>query len=185
MSALQILPTRLSGLVLVEPRLFGDERGFFLETFSRERYAAVGIDVDFVQDNHSRSGRGALRGLHFQTDPGQPKLVRCARGSVYDVVVDVRRSSPTFGEWEAFELDDRSHRQLFIPVGFAHGLCATSEIADFVYKVGSYFDAATEAGIAWDDPELGIPWPLADPVVSERDRSNPRLSEIADALPGW
>ena len=182
---LDILPTRLLGLILIQPRVFGDARGFFLESFNLERYAEVGIDGDFVQDNHSRSGYGTLRGLHFQVHPGQPKLVRCARGSVYDVVVDVRRSSPTFGEWEAFELDDSLHHQLYIPVGFAHGLCATSDAVDFVYKVGSYYNPAEETGIAWNDPDLGIPWPVDNPVLSERDRTNPPLAEITSSLPDW
>jgi dTDP-4-dehydrorhamnose 3,5-epimerase len=136
-----------------------------------------------VQDNHSRSGRGTLRGLHFQTEPGQAKLVRCLRGRVFDVAVDLRRDSPTFGEWEGHELDDSSHRQLFVPVGFAHGFCVLSEIADVAYKLTSYYDPATEAGIAWDDPEVGVEWPVPDPQLSERDKSNPRLAEIADDLP--
>jgi dTDP-4-dehydrorhamnose 3,5-epimerase len=179
------IATRLAGVVLVEPRIFPDERGYFLETYSQSRYGELGIDADFVQDNHSRSHAGAIRGIHFQSDPGQPKLVRCSRGRVFDVVVDVRRSSPTFGQWESFELDDVTHRQLYVPVGFAHGLQALSDDVDFVYKVGSYYDPATEVGIAWDDPDLAIPWPVAPAIVSERDRANPRLAEIRDSLPDW
>ena len=182
---MEVLSTRLPGLILLQPKAFPDERGYFLETYSRERYAKVGIDVDFIQDNHSRSVRGAIRGLHFQMPPGQAKLLRCSRGAVYDVAVDLRRSSPTFGEWEAVELDDVSHRQLFIPVGFAHGLMALSEAADLSYKVTSYYDPVAEVGIAWDDPDLAIPWPLPDPVVSVRDRENPRVAEIMDRLPDW
>ena len=182
---MEVLSTRLAGLILLQPKAFPDERGYFLETYSRERYAKVGIDVDFIQDNHSRSVRGAIRGLHFQMPPGQAKLLRCSRGTVHDVAVDLRRSSPTFGQWEAVELDDVSHRQLFIPVGFAHGLMALSEGADLSYKVSSYYDPVAEVGIAWDDPDLAIRWPLPNPVVSQRDRGNPRLAEIMDRLPDW
>ena len=179
------LPTRLAGPILIEPRAVTDDRGFFLETYRREAYREVGVIGDFVQDNHSRSARGTIRALHFQAEPGQPKLVRVARGQVFDVVVDLRRSSPTFGEWESFELDDERHWQLYVPIGFAHGFCVVSDVADFVYKVGSYYDASTERGIAWDDPDLAIPWPVEKPVVSERDRHNPSLAESRDGLPAW
>jgi dTDP-4-dehydrorhamnose 3,5-epimerase len=177
------LDTRLTGLVLIEPVVHTDARGFFLETYRREDYARLGIDVEFVQDNHSRSQRGAVRAFHFQLSPGQAKLVRAVRGTVHDVVIDLRRDSPTFREHEAFELDDRSHRQLFVPVGFAHGFCVTSETADVAYKVSSYYDPETERGVAWDDPELAVDWPVDEPLVSERDRRNPPLREIADQLP--
>lgn len=178
------LETRIDGLVLIEPQVFGDHRGFFAETYREDAWAAAGVEAAFVQDNHSRSRRGTLRGMHFQTSPGQAKLVRCARGAIVDVVVDLRRESPTFGEWEAFELDDESMRQLFVPVGFAHGFCVTSEVADVAYKCTNYYDAATEAGIAYDDPEVGIVWPAGvEPIVSERDANAPRLSEIAATLP--
>ena len=176
------LPTALEGVVLVEPEVFGDERGFLLETFSAPRWRELGIDVDFVQDNHSRSGAGILRGLHFQTGPGQAKLVRCLRGRIWDVAVDLRRDSPTYRRWEGHELDDGDHRQLFVPVGFAHGFCVLSEVADVAYKLSSLYDPATEAGVAWDDPELGVEWPIADPQLSDRDRTAPRLAEIADEL---
>lgn len=179
------LETRLSGLVLLEPDVHGDERGFFLETYEASRYRRLGMEVDFVQDNHSRSRRGTLRGLHFQTSPGQAKLVRAARGRILDVVVDIRRSSPTFGAHEAIELDDVAHCQLFVPIGFAHGFRVLSAEADVVYKVSSPYDPATEAGIAWDDPALGIDWHTDAPTVSARDRSNPTLAEIADQLPDW
>lgn len=182
---IRVLPTRLSGLVLVAPDAHGDERGFFIETFREDAYRAAGVNVPFVQDNHSRSARGTLRGLHFQTTPGQAKLVRCARGAIRDVVVDIRRSSPTFGEHDAFDLDDEAHHQLFVPVGFAHGFCVMSAEADVTYKVSSYYDPETEAGIAWDDPSLRITWPIARPNVSERDRSNPTLEAVADTLPPW
>jgi dTDP-4-dehydrorhamnose 3,5-epimerase len=175
--------TRLEGLVLIEPDAHADNRGFFLETFRRDAYRDLGIEVDFVQDNHSRSQQGALRAFHFQLTPGQAKLVRAARGTIHDVVVDLRRASPTYGEHEAFELSDQNHRQLFVPVGFAHGFCVTSAVADVTYKVSSYYDPATERGIAYDDPDLAVEWPVAEQVVSERDRTNPRLAEIADELP--
>lgn len=177
------LETKLEGVVLLEPEVHGDERGFLVETFSRRDWAAAGVDVDFVQDNHSRSSRGILRGLHFQTAPGQAKLVRCARGRIFDVAVDLRRGSPTFGRWEGHELDDERHRQLFVPVGFAHGFCVLSEFADVHYRLSSYYDPATESGIAWDDPDVGVEWPVSDPQTSERDRSAPRLGEVADELP--
>jgi dTDP-4-dehydrorhamnose 3,5-epimerase len=169
--------------VLLAPSRFGDERGFFMETFRADTWAAEGVPTEFVQDNHSRSRRGTIRGIHFQTHPGQGKLVRVARGSVVDVVVDLRRGSPTFGQWESFELDDEHAHQLFIPVGFGHGFCVTSEVADFVYKVTAYYDAETEKGFRFDDPEVGIEWPDVELLYSERDRTAPLLSEIADELP--
>lgn len=181
---MRVIPTKISGPVLLEPQVFGDHRGFFVETFREETWSAAGVDVAFVQDNHSRSRRGTLRGMHFQTSPGQAKLVRCSRGAIVDVVVDLRRDSPTFGEWEAFELDDEAMRQVFVPVGFAHGFCVTSEIADVAYKCSNYYDAATEAGIAYDDPAIGIVWPSGvELVVSERDAAAPRLADVADSLP--
>jgi dTDP-4-dehydrorhamnose 3,5-epimerase len=175
--------TQLDGLVLIEPQVHGDERGFLVETFRDESWRELGIEVEFVQENHSRSGRGILRGLHFQTRPGQAKLVRCLRGGIWDVAVDLRRDSPTYRRWEGHELDDERHRQLFVPAGFAHGFCVLSERADVAYKLSSYYDPATEAGIAWDDPEVGVEWPISDPVLSDRDRAAPRLAEIADSLP--
>lgn len=174
---MNVVPTRLAGLVLVEPEVHGDERGFFLETYRRDRYRSLGIEVEFVQDNHSRSRQGTVRGLHYQTDPGQAKLVRVARGRILDVALDIRIGSPTFGQHESLELDDIRHRQLFVPVGFAHGFAVLSETADVTYKVSSVFDPATEAGIAWDDPALGIDWHVAEPRVSDRDRTNPSLAE--------
>ena len=177
------LDTRLDGLVLVEPTVHGDDRGFLVETYSSRAWAGAGIDAEFVQDNHSRSAGGIVRGVHFQTDPGQAKLVRCLRGRIWDVAVDLRRDSPTFGRWEGHELDDVAHRQLFIPVGFAHGFCALSDVADVHYKLSSYFDPATESGFAWNDPDVGIEWPVADPQVSERDATAPKLAEIEQTLP--
>lgn len=181
---MRTLPTRLDGPVLLEPAVHGDHRGFFAETFRADAWAAAGVNTPFVQDNHSRSVRGTVRGIHFQTVPGQAKLIRCARGAIFDVVVDLRRGSPTFGQWEGFVLDDESMRQLFVPVGFGHGFCVLSDVADVTYKCSSYYDPATEAGIAYDDPDVGIEWPTdVDPIVSERDATAPRLAEIADQLP--
>ncbi|MCD6014785.1 MAG: dTDP-4-dehydrorhamnose 3,5-epimerase [Solirubrobacterales bacterium] len=177
------LQTRLDGLVLLEPDVHGDERGFLVETFSVPAWRQLGVEAEFVQDNHSRSRAGILRGLHFQTRPGQAKLVRCLRGRIWDVAVDLRRDSPSYGRWEGHELDDELHRQLFIPVGFAHGFCVLSEVADVHYRLSSLYDPATEASVAWDDAEIGIEWPMSDPQISERDRTAPRLAEIAAELP--
>lgn len=174
---MELLKTRLDGLKLFSPAVHGDERGFFVETFRADTWD---LDAEFVQDNHSRSRRGTVRGIHFQTSPGQGKLVRCARGSVWDVVVDLRRGSPTYGQWEAAELDDTRHLQMWIPPGFGHGFCVLSETADFVYKCTSYYDPATEAGISFEDPDVGIEWPLPreELLFSERDRVAPRLADI-------
>jgi dTDP-4-dehydrorhamnose 3,5-epimerase len=177
------LETELDGLVLIEPEVHADERGFLVETFRADDWAKLGIEIRFVQENHSRSRLGTLRGLHFQRAPGQSKLVRCLRGRVWDVAVDLRRDSPTYARWEAHELDDERHHQFLVPVGFAHGFCVLSDVADVAYKLSSHFDPATEAGFAWDDPEVGIEWPITDPQLSERDRAAPRLAEIADSLP--
>ena len=179
---MRALPTSLEGALLLEPAVHGDERGFFVETFRANVWEDLGVGVEFVQDNHSRSLRGALRGMHFQTDPGQAKLIRCARGRILDVVVDLRRGSDTFGRWESHELDDAALRQLWVPVGFAHGFCVLSDEADVVYKCSSYYNPATEAGIAYDDPEVGIVWPDMELTVSERDRTAPRLADIAASL---
>jgi dTDP-4-dehydrorhamnose 3,5-epimerase len=177
------LDTRLDGLVLIEPDVHGDERGFFVESFREDSWRQMGVDTGFVQHNASRSSRGTLRGIHFQTRPGQAKIIRCCRGEIFDVAVDLRRDSPTFGEWEGYVLDDREHRQLFVPVGFGHGFAVLSEEADVAYQVSSYFDPETESGIAWDDPEIGIDWPVDEPLLSDRDRAAPALSDVADSLP--
>jgi dTDP-4-dehydrorhamnose 3,5-epimerase len=177
------LETKLDGVVLIEPVVHGDERGFMLESYSRDAWAELGVEVEFVQHNHSRSSKGTLRGIHFQTEPGQAKLVRCARGEILDVAVDLRRGSPTYGQWEAHRLDDVKHRQLFVPVGFGHGFAVLSETADVAYQVSSYYDTATEAGIAWNDPDVGVDWQVSDPLLSERDTSAPKLAEIANTLP--
>jgi dTDP-4-dehydrorhamnose 3,5-epimerase len=177
------VPTRLDGLILLEPEVHADDRGFMVETFTAGAWAELGIETEFVQHNHSRSARGTLRGLHFQTEPGQAKLVRCAHGAISDVAVDLRRGSPTFGEWEAHLLDDAKHRQLYIPVGFAHGFAVLSGEADVAYLLSSPYDPETESGIAWDDPEVGVEWGVEDPLLSERDKSAPKLGEVAETLP--
>ena len=168
----------LSGLLLIKPRVFRDSRGFFVETYSEPRYAAAGMDAPFVQDNHSRSGRGTLRGLHYQASPGQAKLIRVASGTIYDVAVDIRPDSPTFGKWYGATLDAESHAQLYVPIGFAHGFCVTSESADVVYKVTSVYDANTECGIRWNDPDIGVEWPLDAPILSERDQKTESFAEF-------
>ena len=184
---MQQLPTRIQGPVLIEPSVFGDERGFFVETYRRANHEQMGIPADdeFIQDNHSRSSRGVVRGMHFQVGAGVAKLVRCGRGRILDVVVDLRRGSPSYGEWEGFELDDELMRELYVPVGFAHGFCVLSDVADVMYKQTAYYDASIERAIALDDPEVGIRWPLAEHelVISKRDTEAPRLSEIAAELP--
>jgi dTDP-4-dehydrorhamnose 3,5-epimerase len=182
--SMQRLETRLDGLVLLAPAVHGDARGFFIETFRADVASDLGIATEFVQDNHSRSRRGTLRGIHFQTSPGQGKLVRVARGTVWDVVVDLRRDSPTFGQWEAVELDDVHGRMLWIPIGFGHGFLVLSELADFVYKCTSYYDPATEAGIRFDDADVGIEWPSeVELLYSQRDATAPSLAEVSDSLP--
>jgi dTDP-4-dehydrorhamnose 3,5-epimerase len=174
---MESLQTRLEGPVLVNPTVHGDERGFFTETYRQNVYSDLGITEDFVQDNHSRSRLGVVRGMHFQ--PGQAKLVRCARGEIVDVLVDIRPGSATFGQWEAFTLSDTDGRQIYCPDGFAHGFCVTSEVADVVYKVSTYYDPAAEAGFRYDDPAVGIEWPGdIELIPSARDQNAPTLAEL-------
>src|SRR3954447_18870216 len=180
---LRRLETKLDGVVLLEPEVHGDSRGFMVETFRTDAWAELGVGVEFVQHNHSRSSKGTLRGIHFQTAPGQAKLVRCPRGAIVDVAVDLRRDSPSYGQWEAHVLDDTHHRQLYVPVGFGHGFCVLSDEADVSYLLSSVYDPATEAGIAWDDAQVGIEWPVDEPLLSDRDRSAPTLAAVADSLP--
>ncbi|MCL2417923.1 MAG: dTDP-4-dehydrorhamnose 3,5-epimerase [Conexibacteraceae bacterium] len=180
---MKVIEARLEGVKIIEPVVHGDERGFFVETFRAEALAAAAIEPEFVQDNHSRSRRGIVRGMHFQ--PGQAKLVRCARGAIFDVVVDIRSASPTFGRWEGYELDDESHHQLYVPDGFAHGFCVLSDVADVTYKVTSYYDATAESGFRYSDPEVGIEWPIAADqlIASARDLGAPTLSELNSSPP--
>ncbi len=182
MRPVRALPTRLSGPILIEPIVHGDERGFFLESYRRSVFAELGVEAEFVQHNHSRSRQGIVRGMHFQA--GMGKLIRCARGRILDVVVDIRRGSPDFGRWEAFVLDDVAHHQLFCPDGFAHGFCVLSEFADVTYGCTTYYDPNAEGGFRYDDPEVGIEWP-AEPALtaSPRDAAAPPLAEIAGSLP--
>jgi dTDP-4-dehydrorhamnose 3,5-epimerase len=179
----RVLPTVLEGPILLQATVHGDGRGFFVETFRESALADAGVRERWVQDNHSRSERGVVRGMHFSVGPGQAKLVRCARGRVLDVVVDLRRGSPAFGRWESFELDDLGGRMVYVPVGFAHGFCVLSEVADVVYKCSAYYDPDLERGFAWDDEDVGIEWPELDVALSARDATAPRLREIADEIP--
>jgi dTDP-4-dehydrorhamnose 3,5-epimerase len=179
------LQTRLQGPMLLAPEVFADERGCFCETYRRSEYAELGIGEEMVQDNHSRSQHGVVRGLHFQIGEGAAKLVRCAHGAIFDVVVDLRRGSPTFGQWEGFRLDDENLRILYCPIGFAHGFCVLSEMADVLYKQSNYYSTDRERGIAFDDPDIAVLWPLPPEalIVSKRDARAPRLAEVAATLP--
>jgi dTDP-4-dehydrorhamnose 3,5-epimerase len=177
------LPTALDGPLLLRSAVHRDERGFFSETFRASELAEHGVELDWVQDNHSRSRRGVVRGLHFQLGEGQAKLLQCVRGEVFDVLVDLRRGSPTYGRWEGYALNDADGVRLFAPVGFAHGFCAVSDAADVLYKCSSYYDPGLERTIAYNDPDVGIEWPDFELTVSERDGRAPRLAEIADELP--
>jgi len=180
------IDTRLPGVAVLEPRVYSDHRGFFMETYKRRMMAGLGIDTDWVQDNHSRSVRGVLRGLHYQLRQPQAKLVRVTAGRVWDVVVDIRRGSETFGRWEGFELDADSKRMLFAPEGYAHGFVVLSEVAEFQYKCSDFYAPEHERGVTWDDPDLAIAWPLdgLEPILSDRDRNWPRLADVpASDLP--
>jgi dTDP-4-dehydrorhamnose 3,5-epimerase len=171
--------------MLIEPRILGDERGFFSETYRREVFAELGIAEEMVQDNQSRSGKGIVRGMHFQIGDGAAKLVRCARGEILDVVVDLRRGSPTFGEWEGFLLSDENMHMAYCPVGFAHGFCVLSDTADVIYKQSNYYADATERGIAYNDPDVGIDWRLStdELIPSQRDATAPLLRDVESELP--
>ena len=175
----QFIATDLPGLILIEPKLFPDQRGFFMETYKHSEFAARGISEHFVQANHSRSYRGALRGLHFQKPPkAQAKLVRALAGEIYDVAVDIRPGSPTHGKWHGVSLSDQNKRMLYVPAGFAHGFCVTSEIAEIAYMTSEEYAPALESGIVWNDPDLQIGWPVAGPQLSDRDRAWPRLKDL-------
>lgn len=174
-------PGSLQGLVLIEPRVFEDPRGFFLESYRKDLFAANGIDCDFVQDNHSRSKYGTVRGLHFQSAPGQAKLIRCTHGAIWDIAVDIRPKSPTFGRWTGVELTASNRLMLFIPIGFAHGFAVLSEDAEVQYRCSAYYNAATEAGFRWNDPRIGVEWRVSDPILSARDQNSPSFGEIFPA----
>ena len=176
---MNVIKTKLEGCVIIEPKVFGDERGFFLEVFQVERYADLaGISLPFVQDNQSRSSKDVLRGLHFQKTKPQGKLVRVVKGEVYDVAVDIRQGSPTFGEWEAVILSDKNKLQFWVPPGFAHGFVVLSDIADFEYKCTDYYDPSDEGNILWNDPDLNIRWPVDVPILSEKDADAPKLANL-------
>jgi len=179
---MNFLPTDLPGVILIEPDVFRDARGFFLETYHERKYAEGGIPGPFVQDNHSYSARGTLRGLHAQLTKPQGKLVRAALGEMFDVAVDIRPGSPTFGRWVGFALSGDNFRQLWIPPGFAHGFCVTSERVHVEYKCTGFYDKSDEIAIAWNDPAIGIAWPIADPTLSAKDQAAPPLAEIAERL---
>lgn len=174
--------TPLPGVLIVTPKVFGDARGFFLETYSADKYADAGINGPFVQDNWSRSAKNVLRGLHFQNPQGQGKLVSCARGAVFDVAVDVRVGSPTFGKWFGCELTEENKKQLWVPNGFAHGFCVLSDEADFLYKCTAAYAPNCEHSVLWNDPAIGISWPLSEPVLSKKDLAAPVLKD-APSLP--
>ena len=175
---MNITRTPLEGLLLIEPRCFQDERGFFLESYEQERYQAMGMMEDFVQDNHSRSARNVLRGLHFTRRNPQAQILTVMRGNIFDVVVDIRKDSPTFGKWFGVELSDEGIRQMYMPHGFAHGFCVLSEYADLHYKVSQRYDSNDEGGLCWNDPDVGVEWPVCTPVISDRDRNHPLLRSI-------
>jgi dTDP-4-dehydrorhamnose 3,5-epimerase len=180
--SIKFLETALPGVVIVEPDIFRDERGFFLETFHQRRYAEGGIDCLFVQDNHSHSRQGTLRGLHYQLKQGQAKLIYVISGEIFDVAVDIRRGSPTFGKWVGERLTEGNGRQMYIPMGFAHGFFTLSKAADVIYKCTDFYAPGDEYGILWSDPDIGIEWPEKNPLLSKKDSRNPRLSEISEVL---
>ncbi|NVK39659.1 MAG: dTDP-4-dehydrorhamnose 3,5-epimerase [Oceanospirillaceae bacterium] len=175
---MKVIETALPGVLIIEPKVFGDHRGFFLESFQAERYREAGIGLPFVQDNHSRSQHGVLRGLHFQKTRPQGKLVSVSRGAVYDVAVDINPESATCGQFVGVELNDENHRQLWVPPGYAHGFCVLSEVADFQYKCTDYYHPDDEGGLVWNDPDVGIEWPIESPRLSEKDQINPTLREL-------
>ena len=182
---MRVVSTGLPGVVVIEPEVFVDGRGFFLETYHGERYRQHGIEGPFVQDNHSRSVAGTVRGLHLQVRRPQGKLIRVIEGEVYDVAVDVRRGSPTFGRWVGVTLTADNFRQVYVPPGFAHGFAVVSPIAQVEYKCTDLYDPASEIGVAWNDAALAIAWPVREPLLSPRDRSHPTLEDLTDQLPEW
>jgi dTDP-4-dehydrorhamnose 3,5-epimerase len=181
----EALETRIDAVGLFQAKLFGDERGFFVESYRRNEFAELGIAEEMVQDSHSRSKRGIVRGMHFQVGAGTSKLIRCGRGHIVDVVVDLRRGSPTYGQWETFDLTDENGRMVYCPIGFAHGFCVVSDSADVLYKQSTYYSGELERGIRYDDPDVGIEWPLPveQLVPSQRDATAPTLAAVADELP--
>jgi len=175
---MNVTETQLAGVLIIEPKVFGDSRGFFKETFQAERYREAGIEYTFVQDNYSRSQKGVLRGLHFQITKPQGKLVSCPKGAVFDVAVDIDPESRTYGQYVGVELTEENHKQLWVPPGYAHGFCVLSETADFQYKCTDYYDPSDEAGVIWSDPDVAIEWPITDPSLSSKDALLPTLKEL-------
>ncbi|MEA2093079.1 MAG: dTDP-4-dehydrorhamnose 3,5-epimerase [Pseudomonadota bacterium] len=180
---MKITPTAIPDVLLIEPDVFGDSRGFFMETWHQKKYAEQGLDVDFVQDSHSRSSKGVLRGLHYQLEQPQGKLVRVVTGKVFDVAVDIRKGSSTFGRWVGAELSEDNQHQYYIPPGFAHGFCVLSDSADFLYKCTDFYAPQYEHGILWNEPDIGIEWPGRDFKISDKDTKNGLLKEMGDQLP--
>lgn len=177
----EFVKTKIPDVILIKPKVFGDERGFFMETYKKEDFEKAGIKGEFVQDNHSRSRYGVLRGLHFQKEPyAQAKIVRCVRGVIFDVAVDLRRDSPTFGKWVGVILSEFNKHQLYIPRGFAHGFCVLSEVAEVVYKVDNKYAPDYEGGVIWNDEDIGIEWPIDEPILSEKDKKWPTLKELIE-----
>ena len=176
---MKVTETKLAGVLIIEPKVFGDSRGFFKETFQAERYREAGIEYTFVQDNYSRSQKGVLRGLHFQITKPQGKLVSCPKGAVFDVAVDIDPNSITYGQYVGVELTEENHKQLWVPPGYAHGFCVLSETADFQYKCTDYYDPSDEGGVIWNDPDVAIEWPISDPSLSNKDALLPTLKELA------
>lgn len=171
---------KLNGVILIESDVYPDNRGFFLESYSRKKYEQIGINCEFVQDNHSASTKGTLRGMHWQVNPGQAKLVRVILGEVLDVIVDIRKESPTFGQWEGFKLSAENKKQLFVPAGFAHSYLVISNYAEFLYKCDNYYSPKDERGFAWDDPDIGINWPTLNPILSEKDIKQPLFKNLSE-----
>lgn len=178
---MKLIEGKLKGIFIIEPDVFADNRGFFLESYSKKKYQELGINCEFVQDNHSASTKGTLRGMHWQLNPGQAKLVRVTLGEVFDVVVDIRKDSPTFGQWEGFTLSAENKKQLFVPIGFAHSFCVISDKAEFIYKCDTYYSPKDERGFMWNDPAVGIKWPISSPILSQRDLKQPLFKEISSA----
>lgn len=177
---MKVKKTSLEGVLLIEPKVFRDPRGFFLESYTKIKYEEMGIDAEFVQDNQSKSSRGVLRGLHYQVNRTQAKLVRVTQGEIFDVAVDIRPGSPTFGKWTGSRLSGENMTQIFIPAGFAHGFCVLSETAELLYKCTNYYSPPDERGIIWNDPDIGIDWPIEEPLLSEKDQQYPRLRDLFD-----
>ena len=180
---MKVIPAQIPEVLIIEPDVFGDKRGFFMESWHAQKYAELGITAEFVQDNLSRSRQGVLRGLHYQLEQPQGKLVSVITGAVFDVAVDIRKGSPSFGQWVGVELSEDNHRQIYVPPGFAHGFCVLSESVDFMYKCTDFYAPQYEQGIQWDDPDIGIDWPGDNFIISEKDSHNRLLRDMDDQLP--